>query len=65
MATRAIELLNVINNAISELNTLKALVRDFENQDWQLDKVEYVPQEDKIFFYTKEVVDEPNYRNRG
>lgn len=63
MATRAIQLLEIINNAIKELDTLNAVVRDFENQDWQLDKVEYQPIEDKIFFYCKEVKDEPNYRN--
>jgi len=62
---RAIELLEIINNAIRELDDLKAAVRDFENQDWQLDKVEYHPQEDEIFFYCKEVKDEPNYRDKG
>lgn len=65
MATRAIELLEIINNAIQELNTLKVLIKDFENQDWQLDKVEYQPVEDKIFFYCKEAKDEPNYRDKG
>lgn len=69
MATRAIELLNIINNAIEELNTLNVLIKDFENQDWRLNKVEYQPVEDEVFFYTKDYTREaryePNYRDKG
>lgn len=58
--TRAMELLEIINKAIKELDTLKVSVKDFENQDWQLDKVEYQPVEDEVFFYCKEAKGELN-----
>ena len=56
--TKAIQLLDIINNAIKELDNLRVSIKDFENQDWQLDKAEYKPAEDGIYFYCKEVSDE-------
>lgn len=52
--TRAIELLDIINNAIGELKGLKVVIKDFENQDWRLKNIEYISDKDEVYFYCEE-----------
>ncbi|WP_322389963.1 hypothetical protein [Clostridium perfringens] len=47
-------LINSLNAQIEELNKANFKIRDRDNIDWYLTKIEYNGMEDKLYFITEE-----------